>query len=76
MHICLSSMCQLLETGKSYLSVFHDHKCVSYWLLVINISIRAVYVGVSGCGCKLRKLLACLLCNFCIFTNCSLSFKI
>ena len=26
--------------------------------------------------CKLHKLLVCLLCNFCIFGNCSLSFKI
>ena len=26
--------------------------------------------------CKLRKLLVCLLCNLCIFNNCSLSFKI
>ena len=28
------------------------------------------------CMCKLHKLLVCLLCNFCIFNNCSLSFKI
>ena len=26
--------------------------------------------------CKLRKLLVCLLYNFCIFNNCSLNFKI
>ena len=31
---------------------------------------------VCVCVCKLRKLLVCLLCNFCIFNNCSLSFKI
>ena len=28
------------------------------------------------CVCKLCKLLVCLLCNFRIFNNCSLSFKI
>ena len=26
--------------------------------------------------CNLRKLLVCLLCNFCIFKNCSLGIKI
>ena len=31
---------------------------------------------VCVCVCKLRKLLVCLLCKFCIFNNCSLSFKI
>ena len=32
---------------------------------------------VRACVCKLSKfLLVCLLCNFCIFNNCSLSFKI
>ena len=31
---------------------------------------------VRVCVCKLRKLLVCLLCNFCIFNNCSLSVKI
>ena len=34
-------------------------------------------VRVCECVCaNLRKLLVCLLCNFCIFNNCSLSFKI
>ena len=33
-------------------------------------------VCVHACVCKLHKLLICLLCNFCIFKNCSLSFKI
>ena len=27
------------------------------------------------CVCKLRELLVCLLCNCCILSNCSLSFK-
>ena len=31
---------------------------------------------VCVCVCKLHKLLVYLLCNFCIFRNCSLSFKI
>ena len=37
-----------------------------------------VCVCVRACVhvCKLRKLLVCLLCNCCIFNNCSLSFKI
>ena len=37
---------------------------------------EGVGVSVSACVCKLRKLLICLLCNFCIFNNCYLSFKI
>ena len=32
--------------------------------------------GGGGRMCKLRKLLVCLLCNVCIFNNCSLNFKI
>ena len=35
-----------------------------------------VYVHVWVYVCKLRKLLVCFLCNFCIFNNCSLNFKI
>ena len=35
-----------------------------------------VHVCVCVRVCKLRKLLVCLICNFCIFNNCSLSSKI
>ena len=35
-----------------------------------------VCVCVCVCVCKLRKLLVCLLCNFCIFSRYSLNFKL
>ena len=35
-----------------------------------------VCVCVCVCVCKLRKLLDCLICNFCISNNCPLSSKI
>ena len=34
-----------------------------------------VWGGGGGGGGKLHKLLVCLSCNFCIFNNCSLTFK-
>ena len=37
---------------------------------------QGVCVRVCMCVSKLHKLLICFLCNFCIFNNCSLSFKI
>ena len=37
---------------------------------------QCVCVCVCVCVCKLRKLLVCLICNFYIFSNCSLRSKI
>ena len=44
----------------------------------IRQSRERVFVCVCAClcVCKLRKLLVCFTCNFCIFNNCSLSSKI
>ena len=40
-----------------------------------QINLFKHHSSVCVCVCKLRKLLVCLLCNFCIFNNCSLVVK-
>ena len=40
-----------------------------------QINLLKCQSSVCVCVCELRKLVVCLLCNFCIFNNCSLSFK-
>ena len=51
-------------------------------MCVLRVCVRAcvrVCVRVCVCVCvrvcKLRKLLVCLICNFCIFSNCSFEFE-
>ena len=53
-----------------------QYVCVCACVCVCVCVCMCVYVCVHACVCNLRKLLVCLLCNFCICNNCSLSFKI
>ena len=57
-------------------SVQMSEQCVCVRACVRACVSACVRACVRACVCKLRKLLVCLLCNFCIFNNCSLSFKI
>ena len=67
-------------------SVFHKVVVVvvDVVLLLLMLLLLCVCVSVCVCArarvcvcvCKLRKVLVCLRCNFCIFSNCSLNFKI
>ena len=85
-HFCLKSLCLTCHTlAMSLLNIMSFIHLVDNFLHLnqvqweqnfavnsiseqINISVQT-----SVCVCKV---LVCLLCNFCIFSNCSLSFKI
>ena len=50
---------------------------MSFFHLVDNINLFKSHSSVCACVCvcKLHKLVVCLLCNFCIFNNYSLSLQ-
>ena len=62
---------ELLPSGRR----FHVPKSKSA-VSSISEQINLLKCQSGVCVCKLHKLLVCLLCNLCIFNNCSLSFKI
>ena len=81
----LAKYCELLPSGirfsfsEQIKSVQRSAQCV-YVCVCVCVSVcvwQCVCVCVCVCVsvCKLRELLVCLICNFCIFNKCSLSFK-
>ena len=61
------------ELMKVKLSTFTEHSDHDYMKTTQKASMSG---KTKGCSCKVCRLLVCLLCNFCIFSNCSFSSKI
>ena len=59
-----------------YQDKWNDAHSTQHFWTDKSIQMSEHCVRAHVCVCKLRKLLVCLLCNFCIFNNCCLSFKI